>query len=414
MALTGGIGLVPRSEDAGVGVIEITDRGVALDGQAVTGQELESRLGADGELVIQLTYLSPTERRQLLGLDSAPADETPTVQGPGADPRPRSSTTRQDGRTTDRDGRRRRRNDRVRIFRNVAVQRDETVRGDVVAVMGSARIDGEVQGDVVAVLGSVHLGPGAQVDGDVVTVGGELHRDEEAGVGGDVTEVALGSIGNLEGVRDAPWAARWLFTPLEGFGKLAATLIRIALLALIASLVVLVAGRPVSRIAGRVQTEPLKAGLIGFAAEVLFVPVLVITCVVLAVSVIGIPLLILVPFAIVALLLVMLAGFSGVACAVGEWAAKRFGLVARSQFAFVWLGVAALLVPLVTARLLGLAGGFFGMMAMTLVGVGLVLEYAAWTAGLGAALMGVWNGRRPPDTSPSGSSVDAPPAALPS
>ena len=364
--------------------------------------------------MIQLTYLSPTERRQLLGLDSAPADETPTVQGPAADPRPRSSTTRQDGRTTDRDGRRRRRNDRVRIFRNVAVQRDETVRGDVVAVMGSARIDGEVQGDVVAVLGSVHLGPGAQVDGDVVAVGGELHRDEEARVGGDVTEVALGSIGNLEGVRDAPWAARWPFTPLEGFGKLAATLIRIALLALLASLVVLVAGRPVSRIAGRVQTEPLKAGLIGFAAEVLFVPVLVITCVVLAVSVIGIPLLILVPFAIVALLLVMLAGFSGVACAVGEWAAKRFGLAARSQFAFVWLGVAALLVPLVTARLLGLAGGFFGMMAMTLVGVGLVLEYAAWTAGLGAALMGVWNGRRPPDTSPSGSSVDAPPAALPS
>ncbi len=63
MALTGGIGLVPRSEDAGVWVIEITDQGVALDGQAVTGQELESRLGADGELVLQLSYLPPNERR---------------------------------------------------------------------------------------------------------------------------------------------------------------------------------------------------------------------------------------------------------------------------------------------------------------------------------------------------------------
>ncbi len=219
------------------------------------------------------------------------------------------------------------------------------MRGDVVAVMGSARVDGEVQGgevqgDVVAVMGSVHLGPDAQVDGDVVAVGGELRRDAVSEVGGDVTEVALGSIENLEGIRDTPWAARWPFVPLEGFGRLAATLIRIALLALVASLVVLVAGRPVSRIAGRVRTEPLKAGLIGFVAEVLFVPVLVITCVVLAISIIGIPLLILIPFAVVSLLLVMLAGFSGVACAVSEWAAKRFGLAARSKFAFVWLGLA--------------------------------------------------------------------------
>ena len=62
------------------------------------------------------------------------------------------------------------------------------MRGDVVAVMGSARVDGEVQGgevqgDVVAVMGSVHLGPDAQVDGDVVAVGGELRRDAGSEVG---------------------------------------------------------------------------------------------------------------------------------------------------------------------------------------------------------------------------------------
>ncbi len=54
------------------------------------------------------------------------------------------------------------------------------------------------------------------------------------------------------------------------------------------------------------------------------------------------------------------------------------------------------------------------MMAGTLVAVGLIVEYAAWTAGLGAALMGVWNGRRPPDTSPGGPSVDALPVVSPS
>jgi len=59
--------------------------------------------------------------------------------------------------------------------------------------------------------------------------------------------------------------------------------------------------RPVQQIVARIAAEPLRAGLVGLLAEILFVPVLVVTIVALAISIIGIPLLLLVPFAIILL-----------------------------------------------------------------------------------------------------------------
>jgi Flp pilus assembly protein TadB len=59
----------------------------------------------------------------------------------------------------------------------------------------------------------------------------------------------------------------------------------------------------------------VKAGAIGLLAQLLFIPMLVITIVVLVATLIGIPLLVLVPFAIIGLGAVGLVGFTGVAYA---------------------------------------------------------------------------------------------------
>ena len=64
----------------------------------------------------------------------------------------------------------------MRVFGDVVVNEGEEVSGQVVAVLGSVRIDGEVSQQVVAVLGNVELGPRAVVHGDVVTVGGRLRK----------------------------------------------------------------------------------------------------------------------------------------------------------------------------------------------------------------------------------------------
>jgi hypothetical protein len=107
--------------------------------------------------------------------------------------------------------------------------------------------------------------------------------------------------------------------PFLRVGGLVGTLLRVTLLILSTLVVVALGGRFVEAIADRTATEPLRSGFAGLLAEVLFVPMVVITIVVLAVSIIGIPLLILVPFAMVLAVVPMLVGFTGVAYQVARF-----------------------------------------------------------------------------------------------
>ena len=79
----------------------------------------------------------------------------------------------------------------VRLFSDAEVAPGERVDGDVVAVFGSVRVDGEVEGSAVAVFGSVDLGPGARVKGDAVSVGGALREGNGARVDGQTVQVGF-------------------------------------------------------------------------------------------------------------------------------------------------------------------------------------------------------------------------------
>jgi hypothetical protein len=79
----------------------------------------------------------------------------------------------------------------VRLFSDAEVGPGERVTGDVVAVFGSVRIEGEVTGSAVAVLGSLDLRPGALVRGDAVAVGGGLREDPGARVTGQTVQVGF-------------------------------------------------------------------------------------------------------------------------------------------------------------------------------------------------------------------------------
>ena len=79
----------------------------------------------------------------------------------------------------------------VRMFSDITVPADEHISGDVVTLFGSVHVLGQVTGQVVAVMGSVRLDPGAVVDGDVVAVGGSLDQADGAVVNGESVSVGL-------------------------------------------------------------------------------------------------------------------------------------------------------------------------------------------------------------------------------
>jgi uncharacterized RDD family membrane protein YckC len=75
------------------------------------------------------------------------------------------------------------------------------VRGQVVSVFGSVYINSRVDGDVVAVLGDVQLGPMAEIHGQIVDIMGNLQRDPAAVVHGGIQRVFGGGAGGPYALR---------------------------------------------------------------------------------------------------------------------------------------------------------------------------------------------------------------------
>jgi len=392
-----GIALVPKAASARVRMIQIVNGAVTVDGDTLTAAQLRDRLGADAPAVIQLTYLSAAEQRELASPDAAAS--TPGVPAPApapaVTPAPAPETP---VRSVERRG------DIVRIGGGaVTVAENERVEGDVVAIGGPVTINGEVTGDVVAVTGGLTLGPRAVVRGEVTAVGGPFKRDPQAQVMGKVNEVGI----DVNGQSIPPYRINprnLIFGPLASrVGNLTATIARVLMFMLFVLIVTAVGQRPVQQIAARIAAEPLRAGLVGLLAEILFLPVLVVTILALMISIIGIPLLVLVPFAIILLGVVMLVGFTGAATIVGDWTLTRFpirrslgeggGRTERNPYLVVAVGLVVIASVTLIGRLFALAVGGFGA---PLYAVGYLIEYLAWTVGFGASILAWLHMRRSP------------------
>lgn len=401
VTLGDGIGLVPKTRTGDVRLIELTDGTVRVNGAIVTGRELRDRLGADADLVVRLSFLDPADRRQVLEAERPPAPEVEAPRAPEAPPAPEpppapEARPRRDRSTMYRRG------DTVRITGRLHIQEDELVTGDVVMIAGAVRVDGIVRGDVVVVAGGLELGRTAEVEGETTVVAGRIRREPGARVSGRVNEILIGPpdfdihFGRMGPI---PWWY-WPWHPFARMTRLMFTLMRLALVGLVATLVLFVAPRAIDRIGDRVAADPVKSGIAGVLAQLLFVPVLVVTCVILAISIIGIPLLLLVPFAVVGALFALLVGFTGAAYRLGVWVQRRFGAGEPRPLLALWTGLLVALALTLSARFVGLGGPMTDMFAVFLAVVGFLAEYLVWTVGLGGAILARFSGRRaaPPAT----------------
>ena len=95
------------------------------------------------------------------------------------------------------------------------------------------------------------------------------------------------------------------------------------------------------------------------------------------------------------------------------------GASSSAAHASVWAGVALILLPTMAGEAVGMAGGFFRGLGVLLALAGFFLEYAAWTAGLGALILNRFApappgpAALPPAGLPAPPSVAPPPAPAP-
>jgi hypothetical protein len=391
--LIDGVALRPKTRNPNVRLIEIDEGAIAINGTTVTGRELRERLGADADAIVRLSYLTATEARALFAERAKPAE-------PSGLEVERIPDIRIDEPRRGRNSR-----DRVRVFGDLTVDRDEEIDGDVVAVFGSVKVDGAVRQQVVSVFGSIELGPESVVEGDVVAVGGRVKRAATARTRSGVSEVSLGeiSLGDPDFRMHVPHWFRGFGGPIYWFGggfgavpRLIGSIVRLGLILLVAGMALLIARPAVEGAAQRMAENPIKATLVGLTAQLLIIPVLLLTALLLVMTVIGIPLIALLPFVVLFMVLLAIVGFTGTAAAVGGWMARRLGM-SPTPFVEVTIGVLVLLSPLLVGRALAVAGWTLTPFAVMLVAIGFIVELLAWSGGFGAALSNSyarWRARR--------------------
>jgi hypothetical protein len=287
---------------------------------------------------------------------------------------------------------------RIAFAQDVRIERDEEVTDAVVVVGGNVTIEGRVRDGVVVVGGDLHLTSTSDIRGDVVLVGGTLTRDQGSQLVGGVNYVSFGDWWR----RNSGW---WPTVRFGEFGRwlsLAGTLARVSVLGVLMAMLLLVARAPVARVGRAALAEPLRAFVIGLAAEIFFLPVLVAASIGLALTIIGIPFVaILVPIALLVAGFAFVLGFTALACRLGEWIEDRLGWQPGNAFVATAIGFIILLAPTLLARFVDVATPGFGPLTFTLIAIGLTVEFISWTVGLGAAIitgLGRWYTVPPPIT----------------
>lgn len=273
----------------------------------------------------------------------------------------------------------------------------ETTEGDVLVVGGDLRVLGTVRGNAVVAGGNLFLGEGGRVLGDVNVAGGEIQND-----GGRITgEVRV--VNRSAKAQDRPEARRvgspvtaaarsegtW-FTPIaEGIAGLFGTFALAVVLAGAGAVLIFYGVRHLRIVSETVRASVVRCAAVGVAASFLIVPAFLALIVLLAVSIVGIPLLaVAIPLYPVAVAGAFGFGLLAVAHAAGERTAERGGTPFgryRNAYGYLFAGLAMLLAPLLAANLLTIAGMELLSTLIKLAVAG--VAWAAATVGVGAVIL---------------------------
>lgn len=209
------------------------------------------------------------------------------------------------------------------------LQHGSIVDGDVLLFGGNAEINGEIMGDLALLGGNADLGPSAVIAGDVVTLGGNVNRAEGAIVEGrfrsteGFNRTFSFDFPNLldfqDTIRIRPFERSSssigpFFSPVTGILWF---ILRTLFVAALAVLVVLFWPKPAERVGSAAVSQPLVAGGLG-CLTFLVVPILILL---MAITIIGLPLSFL---TVVAMVVAVVFGWVAIGVEVGRRMVEAF------------------------------------------------------------------------------------------
>jgi hypothetical protein len=236
---------------------------------------------------------------------------------------------------------------------------------DIALVIGgSLVVEGVVHGPAAAIGGDLDVRPGAFVEKGAYAVGGNLRIDEGARVQGARTQVAPGDfsevVSQLSGKQAQHTPAVRYVWPLLRLAQALAVL-------LIGLVFAFLAPRPILSIRRTLEQHPSQCALAGLGLMLGFVP----ACVLLAISVLGIPL---IAVAVVALVIAFAMGLSALAATLGA----HLGLLKNSRNLAGTMALGMALLTIATA--IPVLGGFvWGLASFYAAGAVLVSRFGTRT-----------------------------------
>lgn len=254
-----------------------------------------------------------------------------------------------------------------------------TVKGTIVA-RGPVDVAGTVEGSVVSLGGDVTVRRGGHVTGHALSVGGRVLADS------GIVDGEMRAMSSLPS--PAAPAATVVDTRSASDRTFAAVKVVVgsfAVLLIVAIGVLLFAGPNLAEVVQTVELRFARAFWVGLAGQLLILPGLVVLCIALAVTLIGV---LLIPFAIVAYAIAIAGlvtlGFLAVAQLIGSAGWRQRTTTERTRvFGSLVIGVAIFFALWLVAALL-----VWAPLAATVVrAAAIAASWAALTLGLGAAIL---------------------------
>lgn len=272
------------------------------------------------------------------------------------------------------------------------------VDGDVAVINGNLELHGEIEGDVAVIGGNANLYSGSKLEGSIAVIGGKLNKEKGAEIKGEISQISLGPLnillklippkGKVPAEIERENDKIKLKMKVEEKDKVKENKFLKSLLffiwgislSFIILIISLVFPQIIENMENFIEKKMGYSFLAGFLAEILFVP----ACLILLVSIIGIPL---IPLFIIAFILSLLLSLAPSSLFIGKIIQRNLEFLPQKTFLLSFIGLLLLFITLSLGSLLKIGNGIMGVFGNIIILTTIFILYLYFTFGLGSIIL---------------------------